>query len=184
MRPQPTPAKRFPSMLRKGQYGQDPQPVYERFWEKVVIPDNPSDCWIWVGTRDKYGYGQISVGSEADNSQRKMKAHRFSFLLHYGEPSPKKPHVLHHCDNPPCMNPQHLFAGTNSDNQWDKVKKGRHHEQAITHCPQEHPYDEENTILYGGRRYCRACQRKRGRERMRRNRAALRETRGEHAASA
>lgn len=76
------------------------------------------DCWEWQGELDRYGYGKFRVGKNI------VKAHRYSFELHNGE-FDKKLHVLHRCDNPKCVNPSHLFLGTNRDNIIDKISKGR-----------------------------------------------------------
>lgn len=90
--------------------------VSERFWEKVQVRD-PEECWPWTGTtRD--GYGLVSIAG------RSHQASRVAYELVKG-PIPDGFHVLHSCDNPPCVNPRHLSAGTRSDNMRDKVRKGR-----------------------------------------------------------
>lgn len=71
---------------------------------------------------------------------------------------------MHRCDNPPCINPEHLFLGTRADNIADMCAKGRHWEAAKTECKNGHPFDEGNTRLYvmkngRTRRVCRACER-------------------------
>ena len=80
-----------------------------------------SGCWFWLGTLDKYGYGQIKVGKKT------FKAHRYSYEIHYG-PFDKTLHVCHHCDQPSCINPEHLFLGTAKDNAIDRANKGRQKE--------------------------------------------------------
>lgn len=74
-------------------------------------------CWLWMGKPDAYGYGVIS---------NKVKAHRFSYEYHYG-PFDKKLDVLHRCDSPGCVRPDHLFLGTQADNNRDMWSKGRGH---------------------------------------------------------
>ena len=90
----------------------------EQFWSKV-IKGNFDECWLWNGARNKAGYGNINVNGEYTN------AHRVSYLLHYGEITPKL-YVCHTCDIPSCVNPKHLFLGTPRDNDRDKVGKKRH----------------------------------------------------------
>mgnify|MGYP001583543857 CR=1 FL=1 len=92
--------------------------IAKRFWAKVQKTDG---CWIWLGCKIRRGYGQISEGG----GRRKMlSAHRVSWIIHYGPISPSI-NILHRCDNPPCVRPDHLFMGTSKDNSEDMVRKGR-----------------------------------------------------------
>lgn len=85
--------------------------LVERFWPKV---DQSGDCWIWTASRDGMGYGMYAH----------TRAHRFSWMLHHG-PIPAGMCVLHRCDTPACVRPEHLFLGTRDDNMRDRQAKGR-----------------------------------------------------------
>jgi hypothetical protein len=89
--------------------------LLERFWRKVRKTDG---CWEWTASFRGLGYGQIKV------NQKMLYAHRVSWEMANG-PIPDGLCVLHHCDNPPCVNPDHLFLGTQADNMRDKVRKNR-----------------------------------------------------------
>lgn len=96
-------------------------PLQQRFWEKV---DRAGECWNWLGCKDHAGYGQIRLDGKL------MLAHRASWLLHH-DSIPDDLFVCHHCDNPGCVNPGHLFIGTNRDNMQDASRKGRLHNQNV-----------------------------------------------------
>ena len=88
--------------------------LVDKFNSKLpdILPVN--ECWEWQGRKDKGGYGALG----------RLKAHRISYEIYHAEPLGDL-HCLHKCDNPGCVNPEHLFAGTNLDNIQDKVDKGR-----------------------------------------------------------
>lgn len=89
----------------------------QRFWH-YVERKSPDECWPWKASKFVGGYGQFNAGG------RTLRAHRVAFLLQHGiDPADKL--VCHVCDNPPCCNGAHLFAGTNKDNIRDCVSKGR-----------------------------------------------------------
>lgn len=90
----------------------------ERFFRKVVVTD---DCWKWVGPVRPNGYGQIQEGGKGS---RTISAHRLSYQIHKGE-IPEGLVVMHSCDNPSCVNPDHLSAGTYKENTSDMIAKGR-----------------------------------------------------------
>lgn len=96
----------------------------ERFWAKVDR-SNPDGCWTWTAAvfKDRLGYDKFQAGSNRA-TERAVYAHRFSWELHFG-PITNGLHVLHKCDNPPCVRPDHLFLGTPKDNVDDMVRKGR-----------------------------------------------------------
>lgn len=97
------------------------RPLEDRFWEKV---DRSGECWNWTGTiytaSGKLSYGKICV------KNKQLLAHRVSYELAHG-PIPEDKDVLHRCDNPLCVRPDHLFLGTHADNMQDMVQKGRMH---------------------------------------------------------
>ena len=96
--------------------------IRERFFSKVRKTET---CWIWIGHRLKKGYGLISRGRRGETP---FQAHRLSYELHIGE-IPDGKCVLHTCDNPSCVNPEHLFLGTEKDNTSDMMEKERGHWQ-------------------------------------------------------
>jgi hypothetical protein len=113
-------------------------------------------CIEWTGARDRYGYGMRRWNG------RTTRAHRVAWEQANG-PIPAGLSVLHRCDNPPCINVDHLYAGTHQDNMRDRGLRGRtQRANALkTHCRNGHPYDEVNTRTHKGKRYCRVCQRER-----------------------
>lgn len=95
----------------------------ERFWTKVAITANEEKCWEWTAGKRRRGYGQFSL-SLSVNIDRGFVATRVSYFISNGA-DPREMVVCHSCDNTSCVNPKHLFLGTNKDNTMDMMKKGR-----------------------------------------------------------
>lgn len=93
------------------------QDVHARFWTRVDVKGE-DECWPWNHSRDPHGYGVFSLSS------RNRPASRVAYLLAHG-PIPDGHRINHHCDNPPCCNPKHLYAGTAADNTRDMMVRGR-----------------------------------------------------------
>lgn len=129
-------------------------PATERLWAKV-IKGSPNGCWVWQGANvGRPGHGRIIHNGRLEST------HRVSWMLANG-PIPDGLWVLHICDNPPCVNPRHLYLGTALDNARDAVvrKRLRHPARSITRCKWGHDYTPENTYRAPktGRRQCRTC---------------------------
>ena len=96
---------------------------YDYVKEKLAAHSiSESGCWEWSGTKSSDGYGELSISCFGD--KRKFRAHRISYAFFNGV-DPKEKLVCHHCDNPACINPDHLFLGTHKDNMKDMRSKGR-----------------------------------------------------------
>jgi hypothetical protein len=94
--------------------------IVARFWSCVEPMMDDRGCWEWTGSRlASGGYGRLCLGSNVQ-----VRAHRFSFELHNG-PLPEGFLALHTCDNPPCVNPAHLYSGTDADNVHDMFRRNR-----------------------------------------------------------
>lgn len=159
-RPAPTPRRDRPLDVRLKEIG----------WTVTE-----SGCWEWNGKRNDQGYGLFSARRLGFEGAR---AHRVMYE-HLVEQIPDGLEMRHSCDNPPCVNPEHLSPGTHAQNMADIIERGRAHFQTRTHCPNEHDLTlpgATRTVRHKGRTeaICVECARKRGREYARRKRAARR----------
>jgi len=107
----------------------------EQLFNRHCIKGSIEECWPWGAYISTTGYGQTKVGGRAS---KLIQAHRLSWIVHFGE-IPNGLHVLHKCDNRPCVNPNHLFLGTNQDNIADRVAKGRSQRWIATAPREKHP---------------------------------------------
>jgi hypothetical protein len=107
--------------------GLNPLSLKERFWQKVdkngpvpVHCPELGNCWVWITSKHQFGYGEVFTGIPHPEG-----SHRVAWKLAHGS-IPHGMHVLHRCDNPPCVRPDHLFLGTHKENMQDMTAKGRH----------------------------------------------------------
>lgn len=150
----------------------------DRFWAKV---DRAGECWVWTGATTAPGWHGVIL-----MDGRRVIASRASWTIHYG-PIPPGMLVLHSCDNPPCVRPDHLMLGSVRANMVDAGRKGRmgqaKHRRA---CVNGHDFTEANTYRgpKTGRRQCRLCRREAGRRKYQRHASRINETRRMRTAAA
>lgn len=129
------------------------------------IPVPECGCWIWLGHLDGKGYGQFV------RNGKRIGAHRAAWEDHNGQPIPEGAMVCHSCDTPSCVNPDHLFLGSQLDNMRDAAAKKRLAAQRKTHCIRGHELAGSNLRGDGRGRRCRICLNARHRERYHKARA-------------
>jgi hypothetical protein len=100
---------------KNGKYVSSKEEIFKRHAD---ISDE-NNCWEWKAFKNAKGYGQTKIGGR---SGKLILSHRLSWVINFGE-IPEGLHVCHKCDNPSCVNPNHLFLGTNLDNIKDRVSK-------------------------------------------------------------
>ena len=142
------------------------------FWPEVS-KDGPvpahcpelGPCWVWTGPCDEQGYGLFYYQDETGR-MRRTRAHRWLLGHLRGKPLTRdvvgKEDGCHHCDNPPCVNPAHLYTGTRKQNIADAVARGRLRQQKVTDCPKcgtEYTYNPS-----GKHRRCKVCEHARQRK--------------------
>lgn len=128
-------------------------PLKDRF-ENMYESITESGCWIWKGFCDsRYGYGYI----RNEGSTKRLYAHRVSYELYNG-PIPEGLCICHKCDIRECVNPNHLFLGTITDNNRDMCKKKRDKNSKKTHCYKGHEFTPNNILITShNARRCRKC---------------------------
>lgn len=110
--------------MRQNFHRFDGASLEDRFWAKVQKCSD-SDCWPWLGTKDARGYGMFNVGKRLGRKSLMMRAHRVSLELKLGRELRADEESCHKCNNPTCVNPDHLYAGDHFDNMQDLSRSGK-----------------------------------------------------------
>jgi hypothetical protein len=155
-------AKPIPSVIS--------EEIKARFWAKVDIR-GADECWPWLSVSRQGGRGVFTI------DRNPHSAPRVAWSIANGVAIPENQHACHSCDNPPCVNPAHIWPGTQADNIQDCVAKGRHGSKKKDFCKRGHALTDSNRrpIRRGGS-HCAACAKEQTRERMRKFRSGRPET--------
>jgi hypothetical protein len=128
---------------------------YDRRWLGLVFArtvTNENGCIVWTGTVSSKGYGSKGYRGKTWN------LHRIIYILEKGVELRTDEFVCHTCDNRRCINIDHLWVGSPSDNNTDAARKDRHYFKLKTHCPRGHEYPEQSTFMETGKgRNCQVC---------------------------
>jgi len=128
----------------------------ERFWHKVNR-DGPSECWTWMGSTSGKNYKNGNGYGVFWDGKKIRKATHVAWELEYKQEFPIDKMACHHCDNPICVRPSHIYVGDGFTNAQDRLRRGRHEHANKTHCLRGHPFSGDNLVVQGTRRRCRIC---------------------------
>lgn len=144
--------------------------IQAAFWKRVDRRGD-DECWPWTGGKSAHGYGRLW------HAGKTRVATRISWEIANGQEFPEGRLACHSCDNPECVNPRHIWPGTQSENLKDCVAKGRHLSRPQSHCEKGHAMVGGNLMRHGVGFRCRECRRALTRDAMRRMRARQKESR-------